>query len=147
MVKDQPSKKLRGLMALAVLAMITVLTSAVATAKDPNEAIAERIAPVGDLCMSGDDCAAAPVAAAPAEPRSGEQVYNTACTTCHAVGVSGAPRLGEPGDWTARIAQGEDVLFDHAWNGFNAMPAKGLCTDCSEDEIKAAIAYMLENSQ
>ena len=147
MAIDQVTKKLSGRVLGLVCALIAVFGSAWVAASDPNEAIAERIAPVGDICLSGDDCAAAPVAAAPAEPRSGKEVYDTKCTTCHATGVSGAPRLGNAGEWQPRVAQGEDSLFNNAWNGLNAMPPKGLCGDCSEDEIKAAINYMVENSQ
>ena len=57
---------------------------------------------------------------------------------------SGAPKTGDAGDWAPRIAQGKDVLADHAINGFNAMPAKGSCMDCSDDEIIAAIEHMIE---
>ncbi|MBU2884330.1 cytochrome c5 family protein [Gilvimarinus agarilyticus] len=112
-----------------------------------NEAIAERIAPAGSTCMSGDDCAAAPVAAASSGPRTGEEVYNTSCNTCHGAGVAGAPKYGEAADWTDRIAKGMDTLHDHAINGFNAMPAMGLCATCSNDEVIAAVDYMVENSQ
>ncbi len=127
-----------GLLALSVSAV---------SASSVDDAIAERIKPVADLCMSGDSCAAAPVAAAPAEPRTGKQLYESKCFTCHATGVSGAPKFGNAGDWGPRAAQGLDTLFTHAWNGFNVMPAKGLCMDCSEDEIKAAISYMVDHSK
>ena len=147
MAIDQVTNKLSGRVLALVCAVITALGSAWVLASDPNEAIAERIAPVGNVCLSGDDCAAAPVAAAPAGPRSGQELYDTKCTTCHAVGVSGAPRFGNADDWAPRVAQGDDSLFNNAWNGLNAMPPKGLCGDCSEDEIKAAITYMVDNSK
>nr|WP_269783289.1 cytochrome c5 family protein [Marinibactrum halimedae] len=118
-----------------------------AVAADVEEGIESRIKSVDSVCMSGDECAAAPVAAAPAEPRTGAEVYDTKCTTCHGLGVAGAPKMGEASQWGPRAAQGMDTLFDHAWNGFNGMPAKGLCMDCSEDEIRGAIQHMLDNSQ
>lgn len=102
--------------------------------------LAERIKPVGEVCMAGDECAAAVVEVA-AGPRSGKELYDTKCMACHAVGVAGAPKFGE---WSARVDErGMDGLFNNAWNGINAMPAKGTCGDCSEDEIKAAIEYMV----
>ncbi|MDF4603827.1 c-type cytochrome, partial [Vibrio parahaemolyticus] len=51
---------------------------------------------------------------------------------------------GNADDWAPRIAQGKDVLVKHALEGFNAMPAKGTCMDCSDDEIIAAIDHMIE---
>ncbi|GGB12043.1 c-type cytochrome [Agarivorans gilvus] len=110
-----------------------------------DEAIIERIKPVGEVYLDGElEVAKAP--AASSGPRDGETIYNTYCTACHSTGVSGAPIKGDADAWAPRIAQGMDVLFDHAWNGFNngLMPPKGTCGDCSEDELKAAIAYITE---
>ncbi|NMV43156.1 cytochrome c5 family protein, partial [Vibrio parahaemolyticus] len=56
----------------------------------------------------------------------------------------GAPKTGNADDWAPRIAQGKDTLVKHALEGFNAMPAKGTCMDCSDDEIIAAIDHMIE---
>lgn len=140
-------KNLNGISAAVLFCIAALFGSAMVFADDVADAIAERIAPAGSVCMSGDDCAAAPAPAAASGPRSGEEIYNAACTTCHAIGVSGAPRLGNAEEWAPRIAAGSDSLFNNAWNGLNAMPAKGLCMDCSEDEIKEVIEYMVENSQ
>lgn len=111
------------------------------------EGVAERIKPVGDVCLEGSSCAAAPVAAVASAPRSGEEVYNGSCVTCHGAGVAGAPKFGDAAAWGPRIAQGADTLYTHALNGFNAMPAKGLCMTCSDDEVKAAVDYMANNSK
>ena len=108
--------------------------------------IAARISPVGDLCMSGDDCAAAPVVVA-SGPRSGEEIYNSKCVACHASGAAGAPKFGDVAAWAPRISKGIDVLYTGAINGINGMPAKGLCMDCSDDEIKVTVDYMVSNSQ
>lgn len=147
MLANRVTQQRLGLGAAVLFCLSAVFASAAVTADETTQAIAERIAPVGDLCKAGDECAAAPAPAAAAGPRSGEDVYNASCTTCHALGVSGAPRLGHADDWAPRIANGMDSLFNNAWNGINAMPAKGLCMDCSEDDIKAAIAHMVDNSQ
>ncbi|WP_086981949.1 c-type cytochrome [Vibrio aphrogenes] len=101
-------------------------------------AIADRIKPVGDVYLAGNE----PVVETPSGPRDGAAVYSTFCIACHGTGVSGAPKKDDAGDWAPRIAQGEATLIKHAIEGFNAMPAKGTCMDCSDDEIKAAIEYM-----
>ncbi|WP_084591473.1 c-type cytochrome [Gilvimarinus agarilyticus] len=140
------AKKMIGLM--VVLGMGLFASGlAVSQSNDVKNEIAERLAPVGESCMSGEDCAAAPVAAASEGPRSGQQVYDTACHTCHAAGVAGAPKLGDSAAWADRIAKGMDTLHEHALKGFNGMPAMGLCATCSDDEVMAAVDYMVENSQ
>ena len=129
--------------------MISVLFAALAfsssalaakISQDEYDAIAERIKPVGDVYLAG----ALPVVETPSGPRDGASVYGTYCVACHSTGVSGAPKTGDAADWTPRIAQGKDVLTNHAIQGFNAMPAKGTCMDCSDDEIIAAIDHMIE---
>ncbi|MFI2810904.1 MULTISPECIES: cytochrome c5 family protein [Microbulbifer] len=135
---------------LSIVAALAVGTAA-AVAQSVDDQIAERIAPVGEICMKGDECAAAApaggAAAAGGGPRTGEQVYNGACQTCHAAGVAGAPKFGDADAWAPRIAQGMETLYSNAINGIRAMPAKGLCADCSDEEIQNAVDYMAENSQ
>lgn len=108
--------------------------------------IAERIAPVGDVYLDGEIATASTKSESnePAGPRSGEKVYNTFCVACHGTGAAGAPIKGKASDWTARIAQGEETLIKHAIEGFNAMPAKGTCMDCSDDEIIATVKFLTQ---
>ncbi|TFH91300.1 MULTISPECIES: c-type cytochrome [Vibrio] len=126
----------------ALVAAITFSSAsfAASVSQEEYDAIAERIKPVGDVYLAG----AEPVKVEPTGPRDGAAVYGMFCTACHSSGVSGAPKTGNAGDWAPRIAQGKDVLKDHAINGFNAMPAKGSCMDCSDDEIVAAIDHMIK---
>jgi cytochrome c5 len=81
---------------------------------------------------------------------SGEEAYSS-CGACHNSGIAGAPKLGDTADWSARISQGTDLLYDHAINGFQGaagmMPAKGGNMALSDDSVKAAVDYMIENSQ
>ena len=132
---------------LAVLALVSMN----AVAESLEDQIAERIKPVGSVCVQGEDCGDVAVAsAAPAgggEPRAAEDIYNTACAACHTSGAGGAPVNGDVAAWTDRIAKGNDTLYDHVINGFNAMPAKGLCMDCSDDELKATVDYMVGQNQ
>lgn len=114
-----------------------------------DRAIEDRIKPVGSVCVEGEECGtAAPAGAEVASgPRSGDAVYNTACAACHATGAAGAPKVGDAGAWSARIAQGNATLVKHAIEGLNAMPPKGMCMTCSDDEIKAAVEYMVSESK
>ena len=132
-------KKLFGIL------LMTALVSGGAVANDDETQA--RIAPVGSTCMQGDECAAAPAPAAAAGPKSGKDVYAGFCTTCHSAGVMGAPKFGDAASWAPHVAKGIDTLYTHAINGFNAMPPKGMCAACSDDEIKAAVDYMVDGSK
>ncbi|MGN6964462.1 c-type cytochrome, partial [Neisseria sp. P0016.S002] len=94
-----------------------------------------RIQPVGQLKL-GDGI--------PVGERQGDQIFNKICIQCHAADsiVPNAPKFENKGDWAPRIAQGFDTLFQHALNGFNAMPAKGGAADLTDQELKRAITYM-----
>jgi cytochrome c5 len=115
-----------------------------------RNAIEERIRPVGESCIEGDSsCAAAAAAPASAGPRTGEEVYNTACMACHSTGAAGAPKLGDTAAWADRIAKGQDVLYTSGVSGVagTGMMAKGGCMSCSDEEIHLAVDYMVEGSQ
>ena len=130
--------------------MVASLAAVAGIANSEDKAadtVKERIAPVGKVCMSGDACAAAPAAPASAGPRSGKDVFSTVCTTCHATGLLSAPKFGNAADWGPRAAKGIETLYTHALGGFNAMPPKGTCANCSDDEIKAAVKYMVDGSK
>lgn len=94
--------------------------------------------------------APAPVAAAPVNA-AGESVYKKTCALCHASGVAGAPLPGNKEDWAPRIAQGNDVLYKHAIEGFTGakgmMPARGGAATLSDDDVKAAVDFMVAKSQ
>jgi len=111
-----------------------------------NDAIAERLKPVGEVCIQGEECAAAGAATAAAGggARSGADVYGKFCTACHGSGLLNSPKTGDSAAWSARAdaAGGLDGLLKHAISGINAMPPKGTCGDCSDDELKAAIQHM-----
>lgn len=74
----------------------------------------------------------------------GEAIYNQACMACHMTGAAGAPRRGEAGEWEGRIDQDIETLYDHAINGIGAMPPKGGHTNLSDDEVRAAVDFLVE---
>lgn len=113
-----------------------------------EDEIRERIAPVGEVCMQGQECGtAAPAAASSDGPRSGEEVYTASCQACHGSGVAGAPVAGDADAWSPRVDKGMETLISHAINGFNAMPPKGGCGSCSDEEIQAAVEHMVQMVQ
>ena len=119
-------------------------------------AVAERLRPVGRVYLPGEETENQLLTTA-AEPEpvaaqlSGPQVYNQACLACHGAGIAGAPILGDVENWAPRIAQGMDVLNDHAINGFTGeagyMPPKGGRVDLSDEEVISAVEYMVAESQ
>ena len=67
--------------------------------------------------------------------------------TCHCTERSGAEHeTGDNAGWAQRLAQGYDTLVKHAIEGIRAMPAKGGNTSLSDDEVKAAVDYMANQS-
>lgn len=142
---------------LIFMVNLTVIERHSALAFDDPEVeseIAARLAPVGDVILLGDEALAAAPPPPPAPARaettlSGPQVYNEACYLCHAApGVAGAPVIGDTEAWAARIPQGIDTLNDHAINGFQGstgvMPAKGGRVDLSDQEVRDAVQFMLD---
>ncbi|MEO3713836.1 c-type cytochrome [Roseateles flavus] len=95
--------------------------------------------------------APAPAAAPAAENTVGKSVFGKTCSMCHAAGVAGAPKPGDKADWGPRIAQGKDVLYKHALEGFTGakgmMPARGGGASLTDDEVKAAVDFMADQSR
>jgi cytochrome c5 len=150
---------------VSVLISILLFVSGTAVAADNGEyplgqrsifsdrAVEERIRPVGTVCLEGEECGTTMAAAdtggqqAASGPRGGQAIYDQYCATCHKTGAAGAPKLGDTAAWKSRIGKGMDTLLKHAWEGFKGMPAKGMCSDCSKEEMKAAVQYMVDNSK
>ncbi len=148
------TKEEKAVITRIALSVITTVLAFSAFAVDLSESqraeIEERIKPVGEVCLQGDSsCGGPAVAAASAGPRSGEDVYNAACMACHNTGAGGAPKLGDLAAWADRIAKGKDVLHDSGINGVagTGMMAKGGCMNCSDEEVIAAVDYMIDGSQ
>ena len=93
------------------------------------------------VTMASDSDASESVAAG----RTGEAVYNLGCAACHTAGLAGAPMLANQAQWESRLEKGLETLTNNAYNGYNAMPAKGLCMDCSLEEIERSVQYMLDS--
>ena len=73
----------------------------------------------------------------------GESLYNTVCQACHTAGIAGAPKTGDKTAWSERVKLGNDTLSKSVINGKNMMPARGGATNASNDDIRAAVDFML----
>ncbi len=110
-----------------------------------------RIEPIGKVAF-GKPAEVGQTQAAPAVKTaivSGEATYNAACAACHAQGIAGAPKFADGGTWNERVAKGKDALYTNAINGYQGnagyMPAKGGNASLSDDQVKAAVDYIVEN--
>jgi cytochrome c5 len=104
-----------------------------------EDAVAERLKPVGEVALAE--------ASTTPGVRSGEQVVNTVCQTCHGAGLVGAPKIGDKAAWQPRLAQGVNALHEHAIKGIRAMPPRGGNASLSDAEVSAAVDYMLKQSK
>ena len=139
-----------GKICYAVLLLSLALPSAALLSGSLDEKkIIERIKPVGAVTVEGGAAANAATesAAAVAEADIGKHRYETTCKICHDTGLAGAPKFGDKAEWKPRIAQGMDHLVQMAITGLGAMPPRGTCNSCSDDEIKKTVEYMVSNSQ
>jgi cytochrome c5 len=100
------------------------------------DAVAKRLKPAGDLTFAdaGGDAAKA--------PKSGEEVYKSVCSACHASGAAGAPKFGDKSDWAPRLKAGQKTLLNSALKGKGAMPPRGGGADSSDLEVERAVVYM-----
>ena len=166
----------KQLLAVVVLAfvvpilLIAMLASLASQSADPaakvesQEAIANRLKPVGESVVDPNAPAPAPApapqvavatpavpaagAAAPAPAAAGgdakvKGVYDSACFACHTPGVAGAQKLGDKAAWAPRIKQGLDALHQAALKGKGAMPPKGGNMALSDADVNAAVDFMV----
>lgn len=112
-----------------------------------NDDIARRLAPAGQVCVQGKECPGVvkpAVTAAGTTARAPDEIITKHCNACHGTGLLEAPKVGDKAAWSKRAQEqgGLDGLLAKAISGINAMPPKGTCLDCSDDELKAAIKQM-----
>ena len=158
---------------IRITGLLAALVTATTVAK-AQQAIEDNIRPVARVCLEGQPCvgslagtySAATVVAVPAasavqtpEPAAAERVvqvaaaesafdaaakYQMTCFACHSTGAAGAPVTGDSEAWAERMDKGMEAVMANAINGINAMPAKGMCMDCSDDNLVSLVEYMLD---
>ncbi|MBD9483106.1 cytochrome c5 family protein [Pseudomonas sp. PDM14] len=126
---------------VAVLALWAVSAQAAT-----NDEIAERIKPVGEVCIQGEECkgVAAVAASAGGGAKTPDDIIAAHCGACHTAGVLGAPKIGDTAAWKERADHqgGLDGILAKAISGINAMPPRGTCADCSDEDLLGAIKKM-----
>ncbi len=134
--------------------MLSLADSVVSPPIMTPAAISARIAPVAQerigeepIVQASNDTSTAEVIKTDADAGPGNQIFTAVCATCHVSGLLQAPRIGNKDDWAPRLEKGMDTLYDHAINGFKNMPARGGRQDLSDEEVKAAVDYMISQSE
>ncbi|WP_454785679.1 c-type cytochrome [Legionella sp. WA2024007413] len=106
-----------------------------------------RIQPVGKVTVQGEAQTDNRAMSTVETKELGQETYQQFCIVCHRDGLAGAPKFRNEEDWKPRLAQKElNDLLASSIKGLNAMPAKGTCIKCSDEDLKAAISYMLPKS-
>lgn len=155
-----------GMMVLFFIAAKVVSPDAYAAEDKLADQVAERTKPVGEVVVAGEEEAVAEIEAetvvaaadtgsetAGGGAKSGEEIFQGVCANCHGMPAMAAmmPQIGDKAAWEPRLAKGVDTLYAHAINGFNGdmgvMPAKGGNPALSDDDVKAAVDYMIEAVQ
>ena len=109
-----------------------------------ENSVLERIKPVGEVRIDTSTQVAS-VEIVETAVRSGEEIYNSKCAGCHTSGVMGSPKFASLEDWAPRVGLGLEKLTLSAIAGKGGMPAKGTCMDCSDNDIKITVQYMLDS--
>ena len=133
----------------AASAVESVSAAATEVVETASAAVSEVASAASDMVAAAMPETAAPAAASSGSPdlAKGKSVYDMACFACHATGAAGAPKLGDQALWAPRIAKGMDALNLSSLNGIGAMPAKGGRVDLSDEDVIAAVAWMVEQAK
>jgi cytochrome c5 len=78
---------------------------------------------------------------------AGALIYEMACAGCHDNGAYNSPVLGNSSQWEQIIKQPLSLTYKHTIEGNNLMPPRGYCNICSDEQLKRAVNYMLEQAQ
>jgi cytochrome c5 len=124
-------------------------TSTTETASAPVAAVsappAAAVPPAASAAPVAPSAPAVAVASA-ADLAKGEKVYGATCLACHGAGVMGAPKFADKAAWQPRIAKGSATLYTSAMDGLKMMPPKGGNMMLKDDEVKAAVDYMVSKA-
>lgn len=145
MAEQHSSKGIMWATIVAAVVLIAVIVpfsikhpGSAADAGNTSDEADSRIQPVAKF-----ELAAAPAPVVSSGPKDGATVFKTVCSACHTTGAAGSPKAGDKAAWAPRIALGKEVLYKSALGGKNAMPARGGAATLSDDEVKAAVDYLL----
>ena len=153
---------------LFVFALINLSFMVLGSNAAEQQSVEDNVRPAGQVCLAGQSCVGSTSGSAPAAPVTSsraaapvaavveevaavaaefaafdvESTYQMSCFACHGTGAAGAPILGDADAWALRMEKGMDAVMVNVVNGVNAMPPKGLCFTCTDDDLAAIVAYM-----
>lgn len=139
-------------MKFIIVALLSAVSWSLYAIEDADrQQIQQRIQAVGKVHVQGiNDTSLAEIktkTTATIKKDPGQDTYEHFCIVCHRDGLAGAPKFQDANDWKLRMS-GKKIedLIGVSIKGLNAMPPKGTCSECSDDDLKAAIQYMLPKS-
>ena len=148
-----------GMIAIFVIIARVVGSNEVVMAKQRAQVLAVETQPVGGIRLAGDGAAAGGAGStaaaggdqAAAAENVGKSVYDRLCVSCHGTGLPGIPQLGDAPEWEQRAADGMALVYEHAIKGYTGesgmtMPPKGGDPSLSDEQVKAAVDYIIESS-
>lgn len=147
----------------SVFARVALLTAGLTIAgslwaqQSREDIIAERLEAADSVCLAGDPCASGSssvpaantggsmqVAQADNGDFSPEAVYEQRCAMCHNTGMANAPMLDDSDEWASRLEEkGFDTIVQNSIDGINAMPPRGMCNDCTDEQMEELVEYMM----
>ncbi|MFN8771443.1 MAG: c-type cytochrome [bacterium] len=140
---------------IGIVLLVSFVTGAKNTEPAGSQAkaaavIADRMRPLGQVWIAGEEppagaIAVAAVATAKAE-KTGEEVYKSACASCHTSGALNAPKLGDNAAWAKLIPEGHAALTKQAIAGIRQMPARGGNPALTDIEMSRAVAYLANSA-
>ncbi len=140
---------------IGIVLLVSFVTGAKNTEPAGSQAkaaavIAERMRPIGQVWIAGEEppagaVAVAAVAAVKVE-KTGEEVYKSACASCHTTGALNAPKLGDNAAWAKLIPEGHAALTKQAIAGIRQMPARGGNPALTDIEMSRAVAYLVNSA-
>jgi len=148
-----------GMVSIFVILARTLGSDDVKIAKRRAMVISQLTQPVGQIKRAAPNSTTAAGSATVSagetqavDENPGKKVFDGLCFSCHNSGLPNIPQLGKTEDWVKRIAKGKELLYEHAIKGFTgdsgmAMPAKGGNATLTDDEIRAAVDYMLSGTE
>jgi cytochrome c5 len=134
------------LMKLALLVLGVAVAGSLWAQQSRDQQIAERIMAVDTVCIAGSECATSGSAMlAQADTGfSAEGVYEQYCAMCHTSGLAGAPLLHDEDHWGPRLEEvGFDEILQNSITGINAMPPRGMCMDCTDEQLGEVVEYLI----
>lgn len=84
------------------------------------------------------------------DPQAGKKIFKEFCATCHdkkpLIDIR-APRLGDKAAWNMKRKMGMPALLNITIMGVGAMPSRGGCFECSDEQLRETIQYILNQSK